>query len=202
MYHTADGCMAVGVHDGNLVCQGVDVCIECMADYVTTIAEVTDMVDCVEYTILDDGNGIQLVVLGPEPVSEAEMYRLAKRMMDQVRHCNNCAMSRGMDRYHNQTPRVPERVALGPNQTLAYGTVVDLMTYDEAVEHITWYLQHVGDQGEAMLADVSTSAYEIVLRHVMIGDTHYAGDSDYVSTAVAERLVDAGLADYMVFEQG
>lgn len=116
---------------------------------------------------------------------------------DQQITCGYCRLSRAMDKWHGQAPRLPERVVLTDRQVMAYGEPVTLMTYEEALDHVLDYIGHTGALGAVMLASVGTKAYEIVMWHVRIGDLHYAGESDYVSTADAARLVDAGLAEYM-----
>lgn len=198
MYKNANGTMTAGVYGETIIATG-QTDITNLMDFATQVADDVGITGARQYNILEDGNGTKAVSLSHIQLTTAEMWDHLHKLYDQDIACMHCEMSRSMDEHHGQTPRKPEKVTLGKNQIIAYGSVVDLMTYEQAVEGITWYLEKTGDQGEAMLADIGYSGYEIVLRHVKIGDTHYAGDSDYVSVADAQRLVDAGLADYMQF---
>ena len=166
-------------------------------EHVNKVAEELGLTDLTEYNLMEDGHGTVAVTLGRVQLTNPEIWEYLHKLYDQDLACANCNMSGAMDEWHGKPRRVPEKVTLGENQILAYGSVQDLMTYEKAAEGIRWYLEKTGDRGCAMLADIGYSGYEIVLHHVEIDGVHYAGDSDYVSVADAQRLVDEGLAEYM-----
>lgn len=199
LYRNEDKSITVGRYESTLIGSG-QACACCIIDELNKVAYNLGLDDLTEYNVMEDGKGTVAVTLGLKQIDNEEMWYYLHKLYDQDVACMHCEMSRSMDEYHGKTPRVAEKVTLEDNQIIAYGSVVTLMTYDQAKKGILWYLEKTGDQGEAMLADIGYSGYEIVLRHVKIGDTHYAGDSDYISVEDAQRLVDEGLADYMQFE--
>lgn len=196
LYKNEEENITAGIYGNRLISYG-PVCACCQVDYITNIANKVGLEDLDQYNVLQEETGNIAVTLGNTKITEEEMIKTLHKLYDQELACANCQLSRSMDRWHGQPERVVEKVELGENQIIAYGAVVDLMPYEKAREHIAWYLEKTGKEGCAMLADIGYSGYEIVLHHVKIGDTHYAGDDDYVSPADAQRLVDEGLAEYM-----
>lgn len=200
MYKNDDKTITVGIYENVMVGTGSRCAIDIM-DYLEKVAQDLNITEWHYYNVMEDsGSDILAVTLGDKDLDMPGVVAALHKLYDQDLACSHCYMSRSMDEYHGQKPREVEKVTLGPNQIIAYGSVVDLMTYEQARDGILWYLEKTGDKGAAMLADIGYSGYEIVLHHVQIGDTHYAGDSDYVSVADAQRLVDEGLAEYMEFE--
>lgn len=201
LYKTENEEIVAGRYGKVIIATG-HACTECLVEYVTKIANDLVLDELTEYNVLQEESGNVAVTLSTEQMPEEQLVKTLHKLYDQELACANCNMSRSMDRWHGLPEAEVEKVTLEDNQIIAYGHVQTLMTYEEAKKHILWYLEHTGDQGEAMLADIGYSGYEIVLRHVMIGDTHYAGDSDYINTDDAQKLVDEGLADYMEFVEG
>ena len=200
MYKNEDKTITVGVYDNVIVGTGRRCAIDIM-DYIEKVAHEVNITDWHYYNVMEEEDSeLIAVTLGNKDLDMNGVVASLHLLYDQDLACMHCNMSRSMDEYHGQTPRVPEKVTLGENQILAYGSVQDLMTYEAAAEGIRWYLDKTEGQGEAMLADIGYSGYEIVLAHIQIGETHYAGDSSYVSVADAQRLVDEGLATYMEFD--
>lgn len=81
-------------------------------------------------------------------------------------------------------------------EVLAYGHYHPALSFEEASALVEGYREYAKeDNSEAYVSLApTTTGYEIVAS----SDTGMLGDSDYVSDTVAQRLVDAGLADYMI----